>query len=297
MPPPIVNGNNAPNWHPTELLFDPRRGMSARQRVTCGKLTSAAEGALLSIVSDAQRIGASGKMVFNNQLPSVEYEFPGVPTNLSGILSEVYFDDWQMKNDDLTNTIFANTVLTASLNYNDRQVLQTYLKLGTAISIQDTVTRLNDEVAAGAVAGPGVGEGGSGGNFVVPSDTGLLAQLRKMIDKDQAEFLDPLPVLQHTSACSPGANYNASRAYEMCIYTTAQLLTEVGSGWAYNLPGRLYSQIASFPTRTAPADEAAYFTWGWLKTRANQGTQTNFMVEAHQEYKLNLWPNIYYAAR
>jgi hypothetical protein len=63
------------------------------------------------------------------------------------------------------------------------------------------------------------------------------------------------------------------------------------------LPPRLYSQISSFPYRYAPADSAAFYTWGWLKTRATQVTMTNFMVEVHQEYKLNLWANFIYALK
>lgn len=287
MPPPIATGNNNPNYHPTELLFDPRRGMSFRQHVSCGKLTGTAQAQLLAILNQVQGWGASGKMVFSAEKPSLEYELVGVPQNLTGVLSELYFDDWQMQNDDLTNTIFANTILGAGLSYNDRMVLQRYMKLGSATIMSDVVASLNADVAAGILTG----------TFSAPSSTAYIQQIFKQIDKDQTEFLDPLPVLTHTTVCSPGASYNVTRANEMCIYTPAQLLTEVGSGWTYNLPGALYSQISSFPYRSAPADEAAYYTWGWLKTRATQSTMTNFMVERHQEYKLNLWPNTYYALR
>jgi hypothetical protein len=292
MPPPIATGNNNPNYHPTELLFDPRRGMSFRQHVTCGKLTATAQAQLLAIVNQVQGWGASGKMVFSQEKPSLEYELVGVPSNLTGTLSELFFDDWQMQIDDLTNTIFANTIIGTWLSYNDRMVLQRYMKLGSSTALQDVVTSLNTDVTAGVLTPPA-----GASTFSAPASTAYQQQIFKQIDKDQTEFLDPLPVLHHTSVCSPGSTYNVSRANEMCIYTPAQLLSEVGSGWTNNLPPRLYSQISSYPYRYAPADEASYFTWGWLKTRATQGTQTNFMVEVHQEYKLNLWPNIYYALR
>lgn len=313
---PNGTGNNNPNFHPTELLFDPRRGMSVRQRVTCGILTATAQAQLLSLVEQAQLLGASGRMIFSGNLPSMEYELPGVPSSLTGIISELFFDDWQMQMDDLTNTVFANTVLGSNLLYNDRMVLGRYMKLGSSAAIEDVITSLNVDVnaldAAGhaspAIVPPTPSNGGSSTmgptsyyQFQQPSSTNgtfysLMQQVFKMIDKDQTEFLDPLPVLHHTTVCSPGATYNSTRANEMCIYTPAQLLTEVGSGWTFNLPGRLYSEISSFPTRSPLPDETAYYTWGWLKTRQTQGTQTNFMIEVHQEYKLNLWPNIYYAA-
>lgn len=310
---PTATGNNAPNQHPTELLFDPRRGMSFRQLFTCGLGNTSGINNLLGLLQQAQRLGGSGKMVFSGAKPSLEYELPGVPSNLP--VTELFFDDWQMQIDDLTNTIFTNTVLGSNLLYNDRMVLQRYMKLGSSTSIEDVVISLNVDVNATDAAGnaspaitpPNPTNGGSATTgptgyyqFQQPSAANgafynLAAEVFKMIDKDQTEFLDPLPVLHHTTACSPGATYNATRANEMCIYTTAQLLSECGSGWTYNLPGRIYSELAAFPTRTAPPDEAAFFTWGWLKTRQTQATQTNFMIEVHQEYKLNLWPNIYYA--
>jgi hypothetical protein len=323
MPPPIATGNNNPNYHPTELLFDPRRGMSFRQHVTCGKLTATAQAQLLAIVNQVQGLGASGKMVFSQEKPSLEYELVGVPSNLTSVLSEMFFDDWQVQNDDLTANIFTDTVLTnypayrAPLDYNARMVLQRYAKLGSGTAMKDVVASLNDDVNATSAAGnpaptvtpPNPSNGGSTGTgptgyyqFQMPaavtSPSFLLAQeLVKMIEIDQVDFLDPLPVLTHTSVCSPGSNYNVSRANEMCIYTPAQLLSEVGSGWTNNLPPRLYSQISSFPYRFAPPDSAAFYTWGWLKTRATQNTLTNFMVEMHQEYKLNLWANFIYALK
>ena len=301
MPVPIATGNNAPNFHPTELTADPRRGMGFRQHVTCGKLTVTAQAQLLNYLWQVQQRGGSGKLVFAGEKPSLEYELSGVPDNLSGVVSEVFIDDWQLQIDDLTNTIFANTVLGANLLYNDRTVLMRYMKLGSATSLDEVVASLNSDAKAGTVAAPNGGNGGTGaGLFQVPKANGaftaLANQVFKMIDKDQTEFLDPLPVLHHVTGCSPNANYNSTRANEMCIYTTAQLLSECGSGWNRNLPGRLYSQIASFPTRTAALDEAPYYTWGWLKMRARQGTQTNWAIEAQQEWKLNLWPNIWYKA-
>lgn len=285
---PTATGNNAPNQHPTELLFDPRRGMSFRQLFTCGLGNTSGINNLLGLLQQAQGLGGSGKMVFSGAKPSLEYELPGVPSNLA--ITELFFDDWQMQIDDLTNSIFANTVLGAGLSYNDRMVLGRYMKLGSGTSVEDVVTSLNADVTAGLLPA---------GTFTTPSAAAdaLATQVFKMVDKDQTDFLQPLPVLHHTTCCSPGASYNATRANEMCIYTPGQLLSEVGSGWTRNLPGRIYSEIASFPYLSEEADEAAYYTWGWLKTRQTQRTQTNFMIEVHQEYKLNLWSNILYAAR
>jgi hypothetical protein len=269
--------------------------MSFRKEVTCGVLTAPALAELLAILRQVQMWGGSGEIVLSSEKPRLEYELPGVPGDLTGSLEEAPFDDWQMAVDDLTNTVFANSVLSAGLNYNDLVVLEGYMKCAGGKTVDEVVNDLNKDAHNNIIVGPTTLQGGNNGKFIVPSSVDLAKQMKRMIDKDQAEFVDPLPVLQHTTCCSPGSLYNVERANEMRIYSTAQLLSEVGSGWTYNLPGALYSQIASFPTRSAAAEEAAYFTWGWLKTRATQRTQTNFGIERHQEYKLNLWPNIYYA--
>jgi hypothetical protein len=103
--------------------------------------------------------------------------------------------------------------------------------------------------------------------------------------------------LRHTSYCSAGALYNTSTANTEKIYSPAQLLTEVGSGWTYNLPPRLYSKIAGIPEQYAPATEASYYTWGWKKTISREPVLSNFMVECETEYVLNLWSNLRYALR
>ncbi len=154
MPEVIATGNNNPNFHPVELLFDPRRGMSWRQRVTCGKLTATAQAQLLVLLNQVQAMGASGKMVFTGEKPTLEYELPGVPAALSGVVSELFFDDWQMAIDDLTNTIFANLVLLTArggLKYNDHAVLEQYLKLGSSTALDDIVEQFNKDVDKGSM--------------------------------------------------------------------------------------------------------------------------------------------------
>jgi hypothetical protein len=292
---PNATGNNNPNFHPREILFDPRRGMSARQHVSCGVQNAAAESELLDLLRQAQLLGASGKYTQSNVKPSLEYEFPGIPYDMAGSLSELFFDDWQMDEDSLTNTVFSNALVQAGLSYNDLCFFQRYAKLGSGTEGSAVVDSLNDDLANGLFVSTGLT--GSPPQFRFPAYTTFKAELFLMIDRDQTEFLDPLPVLHHTACCSPGATYDSYRAYEMCIYKPAQLLSEVGYGWTYNLPGRLYSQITSFPELSAPANEVDWFTWGWLKMRQTQKTQTNFMIETHQEYKLNLWSNLYYDLR
>jgi hypothetical protein len=211
-------------------------------------------------------------------------------------IEELFFDDWQIPTNDLTDTIFANTLITSRLNYNDKVILERVMTdRGT---LEEAINNSNDDIANGLTAPNPANGGTSDGKFqLLNSSSGIGPQLLREIKKEQTEYRAPKIVLHHTSCCSQNAGYNSIRANEMKIYTTAQLLTEISSGWAYNCPPDLISEIANFPTESASTEEAPYYTWGWLKSRAMRATQTNFAIEVHQEYELGLWPNLRYALR
>ena len=235
----------------------------------------------------------------------LEVTFPGLPSSLVGVISEWFMDSWEMMTNENTDSIFANPLIVGTptgsgngiLNYNDKVVLQ-YLAINNG-TIAQAVASANSDVTSGNLTAPTSGNGGTaGGKFQTPgtaaSNPGKVTQLTLEIKKGQVEDLVPTHVLRHTSYCSAGASYNSTRNNELKIYTTAKLLTEVGSGWNYNLPPRLYSEILTFPQLYAAVDEAPYYTWGWLKKIGREPVQADFMVEASVEYELGLWSNLRY---
>lgn len=270
-----VNGTDGLIFSPTEILHDPRRGMSFRQHVSAPKN----QLALLRLMRQMQALGASGTLHFAQDDPTYEYELPGIPSNLTNLIPELFFDDWQLLSNESTDSIWRNQIILGQINYNDRTVLARMER--KSFTSKEAVAELNLDPLF------------SGTTFVVP--TGAVSkQLGKEIDKNQTEYEAPVHVLIHTTVCSPTKLYNVARSNVMKIYTPAQLLTEVSSGWTYNLPDRLYSEIASIPVETAPDDESAYYQWGWLKKITRTVTTSNFMMEVGTEYVLGLWSTLRY---
>lgn len=249
---------------------------------------------------------------------SLSVSLPGLVNNLGLFIHELFFDKWELLNNEGSDSIFDNPLIVGTpggpaplLNYNDKCVLSRLARDGGTLT--QAISSLNSDAAAGLIlpptpgAGPlGGGAAGTGGGpnqfqkpgtLSVPDIYGGTApgQLAIEIIKGQVEYEKPTRVLRHTSYCSGGSTYNSGRTNEQCIYATAQLLTEVGSGWTYNLPPRLYTEINAIPTQYAALAESPYYTWGWLKKITREPVQANFMVEISTEYELGLWSNLRYA--
>jgi hypothetical protein len=269
-------------------------------------------------------------------------EIPGLTSTSQGILSEDYFDQWELLTNEGSDTIFANPLIIGSvaadgrtapiLNYNDKVVLSRLARDGG--NIIDAVSSCNSDLVYGALIAPTLANGGKNNNGSVqgaaeipaspgppatpdvpagpippiifqspssnpanPTQATPVQQLALETLKGQTENYTPSRVLRHTSYCSPNATYNSNIAGEDLIYTTSQLLSEVGSGWTYNLPPRLYSKISSFLVQYAAPEEANYYTWGWLKKITREPVLANFMVEVNVEYELALWSNLRYGLK
>lgn len=228
------------------------------------------------------------------EVKSLEVSLPGLPAGF-GFLSELFFDSWELLTNEPTDSIFNNPLIVGSTGWmtdNDKVVLSYVATQGGTVS--EAVSSCNAAITAGTLPAPVAG--GSGGLYQAPTDD-RSKQIYLEILKGQTEFERPAYVLRHTSYCSAGSLYNTSTANVEKIYTPAQLLTEVGSGWTYNLPPRLYSKIASIPFQVAPTTEASFYQWGWKKTISREPVLSNFMVECSTEYALGLWSNLRYAPR
>lgn len=288
------------------LIFGPIKiGYGPKGNTTRFKVTSATIAPLINYYNFIVTFGASGEFsgcdvgvdgLAGAEEKSLTVELPGLVNSLGVELSELFFDQWELLTNENTDTIFADPLIVAStpasfngrsspiLNVNDKDVLsQLALNGGT---LTQAIAQADTNVPANAP-------------HALPTAPAAL-QLVLEILKGQTEFGRPTQVLRHTSYKSASSTYNSNRDFDMYIYSTAQLLSEVGSGWTYNLPPDLYSQISSFSAshfESAPLTEAPYYTWGWLKKISRQPVLANFMVEVSVEYELNLWSNLRYLLR
>jgi hypothetical protein len=235
------------------------------------------------------------------EVMSLEVSVPGLINNLGNVLTELYFDSWELLTNENTDSIFNNPLIVGSpggwMTDNDKVVLS-YLATNGGL-LAEAVAECNYRCNSTPQSLPYPVTGGTGATpsqYQKPSDA-RSKQIFLEIMKGQVEFSRPGKVLRHTSYCSAGALYNTGIGYEECIYTTPQLLTECGSGWTYSLPPRLYSEIAAQPIQHASAVEAAYYTFGWKKTVGREPVLSNFLVEREVEYVLGLWSNLRYGHR
>jgi hypothetical protein len=283
---------------PLKIDYGPK-GMTSHYTVSCLEI-----GPLQAYYNYIVQFGASGTFlgcdkgvdgVTTAETKSLEVSVPGLVANLGSVLSELFFDSWELLTNENTDSIFNNPLIVGSTGWmtdNDKVVLSYCATNG--LTIAQSVSTANAAITAGTLPAPTTG--GSAGKYQAPTDS-RSKQIYLEILKGQTEFGRPSKVLRHVSYCSAGSLYNNSIDGEECIYTTAQLLSEAGSGWTYNLPPRLYSEIAAQPVQYAPATEAAFYTWGWKKTVGREPVMSNFIVEREVEYALGLWSNLRYQPR
>lgn len=288
---------------PVKVSYGPK-GNTTHFTVTCPTIAP-----LVAYYNYAVQFGAAGDFlgcdvgsdgVTSAEVKSLEVSYPGLAGTLGGFLSELFFDSWEFLTNEPTDSIFINPLIVGSTGWmtdNDKVVLSYIATNGGRMA--DAVSECNYRCNSVPQSLPYPATGGTAdvpSQYQSPSDP-RSKQIFLEIMKGQTEYEKPAYVLRHTSYCSPGALYNSATDGTQQIYTTAQLLTEVGSGWTYNLPPRLYSKISGIPIQMAPTVEAPYYQFGWLKTIAREVQLANFMIEVETEYSLNLWSNLRYAPR
>lgn len=323
---PFPNGTPQNVGDNLGLKFGPNHTiMGPKGTVTRFSVFSWSIPALIAYANYIVQFGANVDLVGTDggEMREMTVELPGLSAQTQGVLSELFFDQWELLTNEMSDTIFADTQLTATrpganypiLNYNDRVVLSRIDRTGLAIA--DAVKQCNDDITNGNLLPPLVGPGPRGGgapNNGVPGTVGTFqapglnspldayggtapGQIYHELKKGQNQYGAPNYVLRHTSYCSPGALYNTSIAHTEQIYTPAALLSEISSGWTYNCPVRLRSKIAQIPIQYPAAEESPYYTWGWLKHITRETQMANFMMEVNSEFELALWSNLRYAIR
>lgn len=317
---------NAVGFH--DLIFGPIRvdstpkGTTTHFTVDCDTI-----GPLISYYNYIVRFGATVTFdgldngidgITSAEVKHLDVSLPGLVNNLGNVIDELFFDQWELITNEDSDSIFANPLIVGTpgssnpvLNYNDKVVLSRFQRDGGTLA--SAIASCNADITSNLLMAPTVGFGpfgggaaGTGGGpnqFQKPGTLSATdayggtapAQLGLEIQKGQSEYERPTYVLRHTSYCSASSTYNSSTANTQKIYTTAQLLTEVGSGWTYNLPPRLYSKISSIPVQFSALQESPYYTWGWLKKISREPVLANFIVEVSTEYEAALWSSLRYA--
>ena len=126
----------------------------------------------------------------------------------------------------------------------------------------------------------------------------VLAQYYSLALQGATSFFNPQYVLKH--------KYNVSNRWTVQIYdwgvnqiyTTAQLLTEVGSGglWIFPLPPSMQFTLSNIPVPLigqVPTSTSGQ-QWGWFKSASTRTTEALNRVNIESSYTLALAPTVLY---
>ncbi len=270
---PVQRGFNSPQcqrqtgrWSPTTgWTFDQEfRGLSTTQMNNL-----------------ATQFGAAG----------IEYEL----TTQNGIATmrtvdttgNVTIDTWEINASQTSTSIFKNPLIMAALGSNDLAVLASaYLTGHTAdAELQTVVNTLNADSPPTPLAKPDV----SGSNAT--------ARVWSMIkNSDDMTYYADIYSLRHTTNASNRGYYNVADTNVNCLYTQAQLLSEIGNSsyWIFPAPAEIVGAINSIFSQigTTPAN----FLKSALKGGSSRVTAANNRVNITTEYKLYNWSTDLYAS-
>ena len=214
-----------------------------------------------------------------------EYDF----TNALGVYTltatdtsgAVTIDSWEIGAQDEIVASTKNPLNIANCATGELDVIARAIRNGSTIAEAAIAMRADD----------------SGGTY--PSTLGAYAaRLYQRLLTDSTGFFDSKYVLRHTTNVSNRWGLNIADINVNCIYSTAELISEVQDPtlWIAPLPGRLAFKInaitSSFISRYGTI---ADFQVGWLKSASSENTAANNRVNIVTDYKFYRWSTDEYA--
>lgn len=99
-------------------------------------------------------------------------------------------------------------------------------------------------------------------------------------------------VLRHTTNVNADYSRNVADEGVGTIYTTSQLLSEIGNSsyWVYPCPARLRTKIGGITEGGAVTG----MRWGWLKKPSNESSTANNRIDISTEYVFAQWAILIY---
>jgi hypothetical protein len=263
--PPKINGTLEPVRQPAEVKFDPTSGTTVRQPWE----------------SAGDNLNSMAQSLFGSR---IAYEFTRSPTKsrlvaeASGGIAgypDVVVDTWQVLANEIQKDVRESQLGLAIENYD-----AAHAGAGTTIGyVKRDVDLFNQGKGPGSPA----------------PDAGIItqaAQLFRLLIKGTTHFATGQYVLKHTTSVSNQFGGNISDFNIECIYSTAQLITEISNPnlWIFPCPGRLQTKILNI---VAPPAHSEYL-WGWRKLPSTETTAAGYRIEISTEYWLEQWSTVLY---
>lgn len=249
-----INGTLQPTRQPAKVDYDPERGLHI----------------LIPWESAGNNLGA---LALAYQQQRVAYEWEGTNRKSTLLASasggqlgipDVTTDTWQ---------ILGNEIQKNLLEHPDVQNMEVNYP-GTIGYIKRDLDLIDQGLPPGDPAPD-------------PATMPLAGQLYYTLKTGATHYALGQYVLRHTTNVSNQYNTNVSDFNIERIYTTAQLIAEVGNGnsWTFPLPGRMVNKIQNLAAPTAVTG----YLWGWRKLPSTETTTAGNRVEITTEYWLEQW--------
>ena len=277
----IKTGTLGPITKPFQVRFDPRAGQTLHQELTGGI------DELLAVFGLAQAQGASGELDVSPVLSKLSWDLPIQGITIDGFtVADYVFDQWEVETNEVSESVFSDPITQSLVSANDRAVIARAIADGTTLS-----------AGADACTSDGVGANWPTPvtTFTVPTSGASLQLFNEML-KAQDAWGPFTYVVRHTSNVNSQSTYNVSDFNVNCLFTTAQLLSELEnrSLWTYTIPNRLISKINAIPVQSPDATENPWYLWSWKKSASREQINAQFRVDIVTEYVLGLWSVIRY---
>lgn len=249
MPNPILRGSLLPFLQYEENDFDPTRGYIYR-----AYFRGIGHDQMLSQQQDFVRLGIACRFRSEGGISTLEAEDS----------TQVYtLDYWQLVGNDESMDILSHPEMLAIATDTQIALMRGYLDQS-----KDPVVAFQD---------PGLA-----------SLSGTAAQRFYGLEmRGSTDFRQSQYVLRHTTNAPNTWAANIADFGINTIYTTGQLITEIGSSafWINPAPYRLKYKINNIGP---PASQTNY-QWGWLKSTSTETLAVRNRIQIDTEYTLALW--------
>lgn len=256
MPKIIATGKSGPIKQPSEIRYDPVRGVEVVER-----WESVGDG-LNGVAGNLALAGASYRQTKGKLKSELEATYAAGTASSSGV-PEITTDVWEIRANEIQKDIREHPL--ASVTYISEDV---WNQIQSGL---DNRTKPAD---------------------MSPALTGNAAKVYDLLRRGSTHFSLGQYVLRHTTTVGARTTRNVSDNNVECIYTTAQLIAEATNTglWAYPLPARLSTKIQAIQAPAAKPD----YLWGWRKLPSTETTAAGNKVEITTEYWLEQWSTFVY---
>lgn len=307
---PIIRGDNSPQLQRQSYQYDFRQG---------GQYTEEWKGSspskMITKWNGVVYTATRSKMSIQQGVATAEFEWSGFPGTSGGgggstSAKELTIDRWEIPEPKTEKPLFSHPNFVNALfllgssggaTFNDQFLADACAFFTKEAEARTQFSDLTKKLQIGAVTYYQTGWD----TFVSlhPNEAGMVIRSYNKVMNGQTHYQDSTYSVRHTTNAPSYWSANVADNNVNCIYSTAQLLSELQSSslWYFPLPGRLQYKISAAVVafiNSLPASAASRsgYMVGWLKSPFGESSVGRTRMEIQGGYVLDQWPLDTYAA-